>query len=550
MLATGCGQIDKAGALDHVSPRLAGILGQTSAQLRGASFVDLFDKLLDISVDNARESLASLCQYLKDNQSFQSLLIPVFIEGKSYFWSISGKYLHSEHEQQIGWRGVGSDVTNAHLNQIEILRLANEDVLTGLANRHKFNVSLASFFPLDKTVIPCTLLLLDLDNFKSINDSMGHAAGDQVLQEVARRLKSSVSQQCLVARLGGDEFALFFNSEIPPIEAKKIACIVQTNLAQRLDINEHSIELRASIGISYAPQLANSANQLLNASDMALYTAKEQGRNRVCFFELHIAQQIQLRLELLKDMKEALQTNQFLLQYQPQIAYQDGTLSGFEALVRWDHPRRGMMPPNDFIGLAEESGLIIPLGQWVLEQACMDAMLWPDDIRVAVNISSVQFNHSNVLDMVTLALDKSGLNPNRLELELTESCLMQDTEAVINVLGKLKALGIRIALDDFGTGYSSFSYLRQIPLNKLKIDRSFVDGIEEENSNLLSITQTIIKLAQSLNLETTAEGIETSVQNEILQRLGCTYAQGYLFATPMKKAEVKNFMLQWVKVNK
>jgi len=340
---------------------------------------------------------------------------------------------------------------------------------------------------------------------------------------------------------------LVVQGALPRAQAQAYGERLQAALGQAWSVHSHSIEVRASIGIGFAPQDAHSAEQLLRVCDMALYAAKAAGRHTLCFFEPAMDVRAQQKLNILSDLAQGLQRAEFVLHYQPQIALRSGELVGFEALVRWMHPHRGMVLPAEFIPAAEESGLIVPLGAWVMRQACMDAMAWPAGLRVAVNLSAAQFGNADVLPMVEAALQHSGLPANRLELEITESTLMRDSQAAQTILTNLRRKGIRIALDDFGTGYSSLSYLRSFPLDKLKIDRSFVSILDAANSDAsaVAIVQTIIALAQALALETTAEGVETPAQRHILERIGCSHGQGYMFARPMDANLVEAFTANW-----
>jgi diguanylate cyclase (GGDEF)-like protein len=435
----------------------------------------------------------------------------------------------------MGWRGVGADITVQWQHELEMTRLANEDALTGLANRYKFGNRLAGYFSDPKAIKPCTLFLFDLDNFKTLNDSLGHGVGDQLLTEVARRLASEVHGGELLARLGGDEFVVLVPGQMQTQDAQAFGDLLQATLSQPWTVGGHRIGIRSSIGVGFAPLNADSADQLLRVCDMALYAAKAAGRNTLCFFDASMARLADQKIELLSDMTQGLQRGEFLLHYQPQVNMASGALAGFEALVRWQHPVRGLVSPLEFIPIAEESGLIVNLGAWVLRQACADAMLWPTHLRVAVNLSAVQFGSPDLLQVVNGALSDSRLLSTRLELEMTESILFQDSKEALQTLQVLRQMGIRIALDDFGTGYSSLAYLRSFPLDKLKIDRSFVAILDgpATDASALAIVRAIVRLAQALQLDTTAEGVETPDQHDTLKRIGCGLAQGNLIAKPM-----------------
>ena len=540
-------ETDRSGRLRHVSVRLAAAMGVAPALLRGRSMVEMLSAQFPQLRDEEQAMFMHLQACMAQDTPFRQVVVPVLVGEQLQWWSLTAKPLLGPTGLLQGWRGVGSDITVARLREMEMVRLAHQDALTGLANRLQFGNALEAYFSPEGCRAACTLLLFDLDNFKTVNDSLGHAVGDLLLKEVARRLTVEVGPRELLARLGGDEFALIVPGLLPRAQAQAYGERLQAALGQAWSVNSHRIEVRASIGIGFAPQDAHSAEQLLKVCDMALYAAKAAGRHTLCFFEPAMDARAQHKLNILSDLGHGLERGEFVLHYQPQIDLLNGTLVGFEALVRWMHPQRGMVSPAEFIPAAEESGLILPLGAWVLRQACMDAMHWPHPLRVAVNLSAVQLASADVLSLVDEALLHSGLPGNRLELEITESTLMRDSLAAQTLLGSFRRKGIRIALDDFGTGYSSLSYLRSFPLDKLKIDRSFVSILDatESDASAVAIVQTIIALAQALALETTAEGVETPAQRHILERIGCSHGQGYLFAKPMDAKLVGAFTANW-----
>lgn len=544
-------ETDRHGRLRHVSVRLAAAMGVAPALLHGRSMVEMLSAQFPQLRDEEQAMFLHLQACMAQDTPFRQVVVPVLVGEQLQWWSLTAKPLLDRTGLLQGWRGVGSDITVARLRELEMVRLAHQDALTGLANRLQFGNVLESFFPAQGDTVACTLLLFDLDNFKTVNDSLGHAVGDLLLQEVARRLTAEVGPRELLARLGGDEFALIVPGLLPRAQAQAYGERLQAALGQAWSVNSHRIEVRASIGIGFAPQDADSADQLLKVCDMALYAAKAAGRHTLCFFEPAMDARAQQKLNILSDLGHGLERGEFVLHYQPQIDLLNGTLVGFEALVRWRHPQRGLVSPLEFIPAAEESGLIVPLGAWVLRQACMDAMHWPHPLQVAVNLSAVQLANADVLSTVDGALLHSGLPGTRLELEITESTLMQDSQTAQAILRNFRRKGIRIALDDFGTGYSSLSYLRSFPLDKLKIDRSFVSILDaaESDASAVAIVQTIIALAQALALETTAEGVETSAQRSILQRIGCNQGQGYLFAKPMGAEQVGSFITLWAMNN-
>jgi diguanylate cyclase (GGDEF)-like protein len=379
---------------------------------------------------------------------------------------------------------------------------------------------------------------LDLDHFKEINDSLGHPVGDALLKEVARRLGECVTEHDTVARLGGDEFAVVqFCSDCDPSAVALLASHIVEKIGEPYDIGGHQLVVGVSIGISLAPEDGKNPDELLKKADLALYRAKADGRGTYRFFESGMDARAQARRILELDLRAALQRDEFEVYYQPIRDVATDSVVAFEALVRWNHSLRGMIAPANFIPLAEETGLIIPLGDWVLRQACVDAAGWSEDITVAVNLSPVQFKNPNLILSVKSALQAAGLPAHRLELEITESVLLQNSEATLAVLHELRGFGVRISLDDFGTGYSSLSYLRSFPFDKIKIDRSFVTELATRDDSM-AIVRAVTGLGKSLGIVTTAEGVETEAQFDLLRREGCTQAQGYLFSKPRPAAEV------------
>ncbi|MDR7376739.1 diguanylate cyclase (GGDEF)-like protein [Rhodoferax ferrireducens] len=541
-------ETDRQGCLSHVSVRLAEAMGVAPAALQGRPLLELLASMHPLPTNDQAAMLAGLGACLAQGSPFRDLVVSAQVAGQPQWWSLTAKPLLDASGRHQGWRGVGSNITAVRQRELEMQRLAHVDTLTGLANRHQFGQRLAGYFASGQAVVPCSLLLLDLDNFKTVNDSLGHAVGDQLLQEVARRLSAQVGADALLARLGGDEFALIVRGRLSREQAERYGAQLQAALAQPWRVDNHSIEVHASIGVGFAPADAGTAEQLLKVSDMALYAAKAAGRHTLRFFDPAMDVRARHKLGLLSDLGLALQRGEFVLHYQPQMELASGALLGFEALVRWQHPVRGLVSPLEFISLAEESGLIVPLGAWVMRQACLDAMHWPAHLRVAVNLSAVQFGNADVLHTLQDALQHSGLACERLELEITESTLMRDSQAALQVLHALRSQGVRVALDDFGTGYSSLSYLRSFPLDKLKIDRSFISLMDNPagDSSAVAIVQAIIQLAQALHLETTAEGVETLAQRDTLRRIGCLQAQGYLIAKPMDALQTRSFIAGWL----
>jgi diguanylate cyclase (GGDEF)-like protein len=386
------------------------------------------------------------------------------------------------------------------------------------------------------------LLCLDLDHFKQVNDTLGHPAGDALLKAVAERLLACVRESDVVARLGGDEFAILQHDAGQPEQAGALAHRIIETLSAPYKLGDDRVVIGASVGIVIATPDLSSADLLLRSADIALYRAKGSGRGTFCIFEEVMNAQMQARREIELDLREALGLDEFEVFYQPLFNLNAQRVTGFEALLRWRHATRGLVPPSEFIPIAEELGLIVPIGEWVMAQACKDAMTWPGDVKVAVNLSPVQFRSVGLVDAVQRALKGSGLPAQRLELEITESALLEDSEAVLATLHELRAVGMRTALDDFGTGYSSLSYLRSFPFDKLKIDQSFVREMAHR-PDCLAIVTSVLGLARELGMATTAEGVETEEQLAQLRRIGCTEVQGFLFDRPRPAADIRRWFV-------
>jgi diguanylate cyclase (GGDEF)-like protein len=385
------------------------------------------------------------------------------------------------------------------------------------------------------------LLMLGLDNFKAVNDTLGHAVGDKLLRGVAKRLRSTLREEDALARLNSDEFAIVQSGLTRPEDAVMLAKRLLEAIADPYLLDGHSVVIGASIGIAMAPGDGEESEKLLKSADMALSRAKQDARGGFAFFEAALDARAQSRRKIEVELRDAIQNDVLRPYYQPLIDLSSGRITGFEALVRWPHAERGMVSPAEFIPVAEDTGLINPLGGLMLRRACLDAAAWPDDVRVAVNLSPLQFRSGNLLSMVTDALKHSGLPPRRLELEITETLLLEKSAQVLATLHALRALGVRISMDDFGTGYSSLSYLRSFPFDKIKIDRSFVKDLAER-PDCGAIVRAISGLGRSLNITTTAEGVETEDQLDWLRAEGCNEVQGFLFSAARPAAEIAKLL--------
>ena len=435
------------------------------------------------------------------------------------------------------WVATIDDVTERRQAEASAVFLARHDALTRLPNRAMFHERLNQAIGMVGRGGQCAVLCLDLDHFKLVNDSLGHPAGDSLIQAAADRLQACSRETDTVARLGGDEFAIIQTAISGPGDAERMADRIIQAFHEPFDLDGAPIRIGISAGIAVAPGDGASAESLLKHADLALHLAKIEAPGGFRFFERAMDAAIQARRMLERDLRDALPRHELELYYQPLITLETGRLGGFEALLRWHHPARGMVSPAEFIPIAEETGLIVAIGAWVLKSACFQAESWPSDIRIAVNLSPVQFRNGDLIAIVREALGASGLRPDRLELEITESVLLQDTPGTLAALRQLRGMGIGIALDDFGTGYSSLSYLRNFPFNKIKIDQSFVRGLQNDRESK-SIIRAITGLGQSLSMKTTAEGVETVEQLDILRQEGCTEVQGYFFSRPCPVAEL------------
>jgi diguanylate cyclase (GGDEF)-like protein len=442
-----------------------------------------------------------------------------------------------------GWLATHEDVTERQRSEDRIAHMARHDALTDLPNRVLLLEQLNHEIKRVKRGECLAVLCLDLDQFKSVNDALGHHVGDELLKLVGERLRGCTRELDIVARMGGDEFAIIMTQMERAADAATLSKRIRDSVIKPYQVEGHQIVTDISIGISVAPMDAVESDELLRNADMALYDAKADGRGTFRFFEPEMNTRMKVRRELEMDLRKALATEQFELHYQPLVVLETNEVNGFEALLRWNHPSRGLVSPADFIPIAEETGLIVPLGEWVLKAACNEAVNWPEHIKVAVNLSPAQLNSRNLVSMVTSVLNESGMEPRKLQLEITETVLLQNTFTTLATLHELRKMGVQIALDDFGTGYSSLSYLRSFPFDKIKIDRSFIQDLSN-GAEPLAIVNAVAGLAKCLNMTSTAEGVETQQQMEVLQSIGCTEMQGYLFSHARPAKEIRQFFAQ------
>ena len=427
--------------------------------------------------------------------------------------------------------------------EAKIHELAYTDALTGIANRARFFDQLALHTASRRAADrPCAVMMIDLDRFKYVNDTLGHAAGDIILRMVAERLRSTLRESDVVARLGGDEFAIMQVAADEPEAAFALAArIVAVVESRPFMVNGQPIHLGASVGVALCPGDSEDPADLMQKADLALYAAKAEGRTTFCRYDVSLDEKMRARRAIEAGLRTAIAEGQLELHYQPLVDAATGCITSAEALVRWNHPERGLIPPVEFIGIAEETGLILPLGEWVLRTACAEAATWPANMGVAINLSPVQFREKSLVDIIAAALESAGLAADRLDLEITEGVLLSDEQGTMQTLNELVALGVRVSMDDFGTGYSSLSYLRKFPFDKIKIDQSFVSQLPEDDESA-AIVRAIITMAKCLGMATTVEGVETQAQFAFSVDAGCDTLQGYLISRPLPSAALASFV--------
>ena len=434
------------------------------------------------------------------------------------------------------------DITEQRRSEAKIAHMALHDTLTALPNRALLNERLGEALARGRRGEVVAIHILDLDHFKHVNDTLGHPIGDKLLQIVGDRLRALVRDTDTIARMGGDEFAIVQVALSQVADATSLAQRVIAAVSEPYEIDGHQVVIGTSIGITVAPSDGLVPAELIKNGDLALYRAKADGRGTLRFFEPDMDLQMQARRALEQDLRKALTAGEFELHYQPAINLANDEICGFEALIRWHHPQKGMVSPAAFIPLAEETGLIVPIGEWVIRQACATAAPWPANLKIAVNLSPAQLRSPGLLQVIVSALAASGLAPDRLELEITETVLLQDSETTLAILHRLREIGVRIAMDDFGTGYSSLSHLQRFPFDNIKIDRSFIKDIAD-NASSLNIVRAVAALASGLGVAATAEGVETQGQLDLIRSEGCTEMQGFLLSKPIPAHEVEQLFL-------
>ncbi len=524
-------ETDRRSQLTYVSDTVARVIGTTADRLMGRPLVALFD-LADASDTSER----TLMFHLSTRSAFKELAVRAAADGSERWWSVSGRPIYDGFSNFIGFRGSGTDLTERRRSQEEVSRLANFDSLTGLSNRFQITRALEKILTSHQEANrACAILLLDLDRFKHVNDTMGHPAGDALLKQVAQRLERAVGKLGQVGRLGGDEFKVVIPGRQSQQILGELAREIIHSLSQPYAIEGQRVMIGASIGIAVAPDNGDNSDDLVRNADLALYAAKDGGRGRFHFYAEDLHADAEARAQMEEDLRDAITKGYLQLFYQPVVSMKTEQITGFEALLRWQHPVKGWIPPDRFIGTAEDTGLITQLGEWALRTACADLANMPEHVRVAVNVSALQFASPQLPAVVTQAIAAAGIRPDQLELEITESVFLSDDEGTDAMFKVLKRIGVRLALDDFGTGYSSLGYLKKAPFDKIKIDQSFVRGATQPGSRNGAIIASITSLAQALGMETTAEGVETMDELELVRRHGCSHVQGFIYDRPLDR---------------
>ncbi|CAK0768354.1 diguanylate cyclase [uncultured Gammaproteobacteria bacterium] len=522
---------DTAGTILSVNPAFTDITGFSAEEAIGKS-----PRLLK-SDHHADEFYRGMWSELRETGRWQGEIWNRRKDGGAYLqWQTISAVLDGVG-LPVRYVSVFTDITELHQKDERIKHQAYHDALTGLPNRLLLLDRLEQALAVARRDLTrVAVLFLDLDRFKLVNDSLGHDVGDRLLVTVAKRLQNAIARSDTVARLGGDEFVLVLGDFASTADVAHVAERLIVKLLEPVKLDGHKVHVTTSIGISIFPQDGEDARTMLRNADTAMYRAKEEGRNTFRFFDQSMTTRALERLDLEADLRQALERNQFMVYFQPKVSLSNHTILGLEALIRWCHPKRGMVSPLDFIPLAEETGLIVPIGAWVLRAACEQNQRWRaaglPPLPVAVNLSARQFLQPNLVETIFGILSDSGLPPNALEIELTESTVMSNSEQAIMIMRRLYEVGVRISVDDFGTGYSSLAYLKKLPISTLKIDRSFITDLVE-NGDDAAIVQTIIALGRSLRLEVVAEGVETIAQANFLDGNGCAIGQGFYFAKPM-----------------
>ncbi len=537
-------QIDTQRRVKSASPRFAYALGLDAKDVDGKLFMELLSGA-NWNLGDLPPSLHELAERLKRRDSFANLVVQVDVPSGRRWWEISGTPIFDETGSYAGFRGVGSDVTQQRESSEKIAYLARYDTLTGLPNRLMLTEGLAEALRYSaQWKSRCAFLMIDLDRFKSVNDSLGHHIGDRLLAQVSQRLQAAMTPNEQVGRLGGDEFAVVIRDASRSGHIDDVAERIVRAMAEPYTVDTHTLYIGASVGSAMGPRDGASVETLMRNADLALYQAKDEGGGTHCRFMPTLHSNAQERLKLEASLRTAIGKDELELHFQPVVNARSENVVSFEALLRWNSKDHGFVSPAKFIPLAEDTRLIVPIGDWVLREACRQAIGWPEDIKVAVNVSGEQLLEPRFSQNVVRALADTGLPAHRLEVEVTESVFLRDGRTARQALEEVIALGCSVALDDFGTGYSSLGYLRTLRFSTIKVDRSFVQGASTGNQESLAIINAVVAMAQSLEMSTTAEGVEDAAQATLVRELGCTKIQGYYFGRPMSAIEARSLVVK------
>jgi len=535
-------ETNSQGTLSYVSQQLADDFECQPEALFGRQFTDLLS--VDSGSENGIREDRTLGFHLSARFPFSDVVVRA-ATNEDIHWSLSGNPIFDANGRFMGFRGIGTDLTEQRRSEQEISRLARFDSLTGLPNRAMMRQTLEEALRnAARRQKGCALFLIDLDRFKNVNDTLGHPIGDALLRQVADRLKSVMGNHGQVGRLGGDEFKAVLPGTVETGLLEALAKTLIEQVSRPYMIEGHKVSIGASVGICIGDPGRGCADALIRNADLALYAAKAAGRGKHCFYEQSMHSEATDRQALENDLRQAIDRGEMSVVYQPIVRTSGEDVCGFEALVRWDHPVRGAISPAKFIPLAEECGMIEKIGSFVLDTAVEEATHWPDTVRVAVNLSPIQFNNPSIASTVAAALETHKLRAGRLELEITEGVFLADSDATDETFANLKALGVRLALDDFGTGYSSLGYLKKAPFDKIKIDQSFVRGAASTSNRNAAIIRAIVSLAESLGMDTTAEGVETHDDLQLIRELGVSQIQGYIFGKPGSSEKARELTRQ------
>jgi diguanylate cyclase (GGDEF)-like protein/PAS domain S-box-containing protein len=531
--------IDARGQISYISECVALKLGKAREELLGEAFNTMF--ILDRDEDDTVERTLPLI--LSGRKTFAELAVRAATGEDEIWWSISGRPQYSQGGEFSGYLGNGTDVTASRRNQRDASRMAMYDSLTGLSNRHRMGKRLASTLTAYRTAKrSCALMMIDLDRFKQVNDTLGHPAGDELLKQVAQRLQRIIPETCDTGRLGGDEFQIILPDFDDRGRLGELAKKIIDMVSQPYSVEGSRCVIGASVGIAIAPYDGIDSEELVRSADLALYSAKGRGRGQFRFYSNDLHDEAERRRQIEEDLRDALAKDQIYLAYQPIVDLASNKVLGLEAVMRWEHPELGHISPAIFIPIAEETNLINALGEWALRTACAQVLELPGSVRVAVNVSARQFTTDGFQAVVAQTLSSTGLPPERLELEVTESIFLAEDSVTERIFKALKGMGVRLSLDDFGTGYSSLGYLKKADFNKIKIDQGFIRGVTEEGSRNVAIIKSIVSLAEGLAMETTAEGIEAHDELEMMRTLGVGQIQGYIYSKPVRMEQVAEAM--------